>query len=859
MKTSKKQTGTKLRKTKGKRVSLRCPLSIDRTELEYNFDESAVQVCITVENMGGGGLSSDTIESIVVVVRLFEKDGKIVPCGTNDYFAKPLKFGDEGLESGERITFRLIPDCGAAGIRAEDAEIYISRIRYTDNTVTDYVRGDFFDFPGDGVLLTKKFKKNIAEAVGRLGNGAKYLPEHLTEIVWRCTCGEFSEADNCPTCGRNKAELFAVLDELTAPKNRKPVVIVPMADTPIPAGDHTADQSLTDDNTAEYSIQSTLTAASSVGSNADGEPSEESADPENEMEPPNVAPPVIAPQTDLNEEGPDKLKTVLLVAISAASVVLLVIILLLVLTLCGKKQPAESTTTTTEPPVTESAPTDYSESIVRTYLSQNDFKNALGYAMQAGCKQTLIDEIYTAAIDYYTAAGDLNQALEWVNLKGDQAMAESIYLLLFTQKLSDGDYMGAMAMVEKLPAGQQASAKAQAGEGFVQSLLAEGKYEEAMEAANQYQTATTAQKIAETAIGNYLAAKEFDTAIEMAQKMELPAQVVTAAAAATDYYKSINDYDRAADYVVLTGSTTRMQEILGGMTDSQIRRHLPAFFPLLSAQQMQAVHSAPMSTKPQAIAAIDAEGNVFLGDVMIYSQEETGIPAISVSCCDTAVVILLSNGTVQIAEGSNSSYSAEDIALWSDVVAIAAGNYHLLALTKDGKVLATGKNDDGQCSTESITDAVAIAVGDNHSLILLSDGSVKALGNNVAGICNTDKWSDIIAIAAGTMHSIGLKADGTVVALGNCDVDGWKDVTAIFSYATTAVALKSDGTLFCSISGKPSETVSAVSNVLWVGVGKQAVVILYKDGTLAVPGKSIPDASLLAGIPLKTDVFGIAE
>lgn len=858
MKTSKKQTGTKLRKTKGKRVSLRCPLSIDRTELEYNFDESAVQVCITVENMGGGGLSSDTIESIVVVVRLFEKDGKIVPCGTNDYFAKPLKFGDEGLESGERITFRLIPDCGAAGIRAEDAEIYISRIRYTDNTVTDYVRGDFFDFPGDGVLLTKKFKKNIAEAVGRLGNGAKYLPEHLTEIVWRCTCGEFSEADNCPTCGRNKAELFAVLDELTAPKNRKPVVIVPMADTPIPAGDHTADQSLTDDNTAEYSIQSTLTAASSVGSNADGEPSEESADPENQMENPNVAPPVIAPQTDLNEEGPDKLKTVLLVAISAASVVLLVIILLLVLTLCGKKQPAESTTTT-EPPVTEPAPTDYSESIVRTYLSQNDFKNALGYAMQAGCKQTLIDEIYTAAIDYYTAAGDLNQALEWVNLKGDQAMAESIYLLLFTQKLSDGDYMGAMAMVEKLPAGQQASAKAQAGEGFVQSLLAEGKYEEAMEAANQYQTATTAQKIAETAIGNYLAAKEFDTAIEMAQKMELPAQVVTAAAAATDYYKSINDYDRAADYVVLTGSTTRMQEILGGMTDSQIRRHLPAFFPLLSFERMQAVHSAPMSTKPQAIAAIDAEGNVFLGDVMIYSQEETGIPAISVSCCDTAVVILLSNGTVQIAEGSNSSYSAEDIALWSDVVAIAAGNYHLLALTKDGKVLATGKNDDGQCSTESITDAVAIAVGDNHSLILLSDGSVKALGNNVAGICNTDKWSDIIAIAAGTMHSIGLKADGTVVALGNCDVDGWKDVTAIFSYATTAVALKSDGTLFCSISGKPSETVSAVSNVLWVGVGKQAVVILYKDGTLAVPGKSIPDASLLAGIPLKTDVFGIAE
>jgi hypothetical protein len=688
-----------------------------------------------------------------------------------------------------------------------------------------------------------------------LGEGAKYLPEHLTEIVWRCTCGEFSEADSCPTCGRNKAELFAVLDEVMAPKTRKPAVIVPVAGAADSKTSGDSDQPHTDDNTAEYSISSTLAAAGTAGNGEGDNNSGEASDAENE----NSVPPVIAPQTESAEEGPDKLRTVLLVAISAASVVLLVIILLLILTLCGKKQPAESTTTTTEPPVTDPAPTDYTETIVRTYLAQNDFKNALGYATQSNCSQTLIDEIYTAAIDYYTGTGDLNQALEWANLKGDTTLAESIHLLLFSQKLSEGDYLGAMAMVEKLPTEQQASAKAQAGEGYVQSLIAEGKYEEAMEAADQYQTATTSQQIAETAIGKYITAKEFDTAIEMAQKMNLLGQVIASAAAATDYYKGIGDYDRAADYVVLTGNTSRMEEVLKGMTDSQIRRHLPTFFPLLSFQQMQAVHSSPMSTKPQAIAAIDAEGNVFLGDQMIYSQEDTGIAAVSVSCCDTAVVILLSDGTVQIAEGSNSSYSAEDIALWSDVVAIAAGNYHLLALTKDGKVLSVGSNAAGQCNTESITGAVAIAVGDNHSLILLSDGSVKALGSNVAGICNTDKWSNIIAIAAGTMHSIGLKADGTVVALGNCDVDGWKDVTAIFSYATTAVALKSDGTLFCSISGKPSEIVSAVSNVLWVGVGKQAVVILYKDGTLAVPGKSIPDASLLAGIPIKTDVFGIAE
>lgn len=854
MKKSKKLTGTKVKKTKGKRVSLRCPLSVERTDLEQNFDTSALQVCMTVENMGGGGLTSDTIESAVIVVRLFDKSGTLIPCGENEYFAKQLKFGDEGLASGERITFRLIPDCGSAGARVEDVEIYISRIRCADSTVTDYVRGDFFDLPGEGVLIAKKFKKNTAEAEEKLGEGAKYLPEHLTEIVWRCACGEFSEADACPTCGRNKAELFAALDELTAPKGHKAVAPVILGNADAPDGDGASSDASslehTDGNTAEYSISSAIAAANAIKKAGEGE--ENGTGDESD----SGVPPVIPPKTE-EKEGSDKVRTTLLVAISAASVVLLIIILLLILTLCGKKDSAESTTTTTEAPVTEPSPEEYAESIVRTYLAQNDYHNALGYAKQAGCEQELIDEIYSAAIEYYTGAGDLNKALEWANLKGDTALAESINLLIFSQKVSAGDYLGAMAMVDKLPADQQESAKAQAAEGYVQSLVEAGKYDEAMAAADEYKTETTSTQIAETAIGKYLEANEFDTAIQMAKDKNLPAQVVTAAAAATDFYKGLGDYNTAANYVVLTGNTSRMQEILQGLTDNQLRHHLPAFFSLLSFEKMQAVHASPMSTKPQAIAVIDSEGNVFLGDQMIYSKEDRGVPAVSVSCCDTAVVVLRSDGTVRIIEGSNSSYSDKDIEKWDDVVAISAGNYHILALTKSGKVLAAGNNANGQCDTANIKNAVAVAAGDNHSLILLSDGTVTALGSNIAGICNTSAWTDIVAVAAGSMHSIGLKKDGTVVALGNCDVDGWSGVTAIFSYATTAVALKNDGTLYCSVSGKPSDIVSAVTDVLWVGVGKQAVVILYKDGTLAVPGKSIPDASLLAGIPIKTDVFGI--
>lgn len=862
MRASKKQTGTQVKKTKNKRVSLRCPLSIERTDLEYNYDSSALQVCMTVENMGGGGLASDTIESAVIVVRLYDGDKKIIACRENEYFAKLLRFGEEGLAGGARITFRLLPDC-EGGVRAEDTEIYISRIRYTDGTVTDYVRGDFFDLPGEGVLLTKKFKKDPDAAIEALGEGALYLPEHLTEIVWRCTCGEFSESDTCPTCNRNKGELFTALDALIAPKNAKKTAAAPLR--PLP-DELNADSSAAEgtslpasDQTAEYSTAAAKAALAAMeAENGTGNADEEDGNA------------IVPPTRDREKEQPDKIKTILLISISAASVILFTIILLLILTLCGNREPAD---TTTEPAGTNlpADDTGAAEKIVRSYLAQNDFDNALGYATLSNCPQTLIDEIYNTAIQYYTAANQLDNALEWATKKGDSAMIATINVLRFTEKLNNKDYLGAMELVDSLPADRQEDARAQASEGYVADLVAAGKYEEAMAAADQYNTATTSAQIAEMAIQNYLDAKDFDSAIQLAQEKNLPAQVIAAASAATDYYVQQGDYDNAADYVGLTGNADQMSAVLENLTDVQLRRHLPTFFSLLTVAQKQAVHASVISAKPQTVAAIDDAGNVYLGEQLIYSAASTidsidpitgevttttiVNPAVSVSCCDTVVVVLLSDGTVRIAEGTNHSYSQADIAQWTDIVAIAAGNYHLLGLTKDGTVVAVGSNLNGQCDTAAIQNAVSIAVGDNHSLILHADGTVTALGNNIAGICNTDGWSDVIAIAAGTLHSIGLKADGTVVALGNCDVTGWNDVVAIFSTATRAVAIKSDGTLLYSVSGKSSDVLSEVTDALWVGVGKQAVVVLHKDGNLSVPGEIILDLPL----SWKTEAFGIAN
>ncbi|MBQ7355109.1 MAG: hypothetical protein IJW62_06295 [Clostridia bacterium] len=856
MKSSKAQTGTKVKKTKSKRVSLRCPLSIERTDLEYNFDTSAIQVCMTVENMGGGGLASDTVESAVIVVRLFEADGKIHPCKENEYFAKLLRFGDAGLESGARITFRLLPDCDG-GTRVEDAEIYISRVRYTDGTVTDYVRGDFFDLPGEGVPIAKRFKKDPDAAAAALGIGALYVPEKLTEIVWRCTCGEFSESDACPTCRRNKSELFAALDGLTASKNKKAVV----APIPAPTLDPSADDNLpASDKTAEYSTAAAKAALAAMA--AENGTAEPDSDPDNG----EVPPPVPA----VEEKSPDKARNALLIAITAASVVLLIIVLLLILTLCGKED-SDSTDTTTGQTTGDTIPgnaDDGAEKIVRTYLEQNDFVNALGYAQTAGCDQALIDEIYTAAIQYYTTANLLDKALEWAQKTGNQAYIDAIRTQQFYAALNDGDYVKALALAKDLPADQQAGATAQAAEAYIKALTDEGKYTEAMEIARQYNTATTPATIAKSAVQALLDQNQYDEAIAMAEEFELPELAASASAAAVDYYIGKSDYGKAADYVSSTGDPVKMQTIMENLTNAELRRHMPTFFSLLTVYGKQTVNATLISAQPQKVASVDSDGNVYLGGNMIYSAtslitgvdpitgeptyESVYLPAVSVSCCDAAVVILLLDGTVRIADGSNASYKQEDLAEWTEIVAISAGNYHLLGLKADGTVVAAGSNLNGQCDTAELQNAVSIAAGDNHSLILHSDGTVTALGNNLAGICNTSDWSDIIAISAGTLHSIGLKADGTVVVLGNCKITDATDVIAISSNANNAALLKADGSVITVALGGSDDSIAQISDALWVTVGKQFFVVLHSDGTLTTHGTVTPELPTA----WQTTVFG---
>lgn len=866
MKESKKQKGTKVKLTKGKRVSLRCPLIIDSTVLEHNYDAGCAQICLTIENMGGGGITEDGVESAIVVIRLFDAKGEQIPCTKNEYFAKLLRFGEEGLASGAQITFRLTPDCDG-GLRVENAEVYISRVRYTDSSVTDYLRGDFFDLPNDPIPLHKKHKKNLDAIRERFGSSAQYEPEEMTEIVWRCTCGEFSEADHCATCGASKAELFEFFG--TPLKQSPAAAVVPPVAAPSASSDVAAEANSSDadseadnlpatDATTEYdALAAGALAAANDHTNANPTKAQDDEDHSHEFRP--VPPP---PQKT------DKLKIGLIIAIIASALLLAVIIGLLAFTLVlrDRQNSPDQTDKTTEPPViTTTAPAvtedpiSDDEKLVRTYLEANEFDNALGYARLSGCSEELIREILTAAVQYYTEVEpNTEKALQYAQELSDTDSIESINLKSYNEAMQKGDYESALSYAKKLTQDKEAKLSA-AAEGLLQSQLTAGDFDAAKQTASTYQTETTVDDITRTAIAHYTSTQKFDEALSLAQSLDDQSLVASVAKSAITYYVGIQNYDSAADYVRLTGDSNDIVSLLPHFTKPAIKKNLSIFFPYLSFEDQQAIHASVMSTG-KYIGIVDVYGNAFWGTDESSLVSETGKTAVSIKCSKTTTVLLYSDGTVA-AFGDN-TFGQCDVQSWSNVVAIDASDYHTIGLTADGKVLAAGRNSEKQCDVGSYSGAVAIAAGGYHTVVLFSDGTVVSTGMSSSGQCNTSDWEDVVMISAGFLHSVGLKSDGTVVAAGSsstgrCDVDEWADVIQISAGESCTVGLTSDGKLLLASGDTNSGDVADMSNVIWVDAGNGSVTALQKDGNLLTTGATPPDLTYVSGYEVLTLIYGI--
>src|SRR5688572_15379800 len=84
-------------------------------------------------------------------------------------------------------------------------------------------------------------------------------------------------------------------------------------------------------------------------------------------------------------------------------------------------------------------------------------------------------------------------------------------------------------------------------------------------------------------------------------------------------------------------------------------------------------------------------------------------------------------------------------------------------------VVAWGGNHSGQTDVPpGLTNVIAIAAGRSHSLALKADGTIVGWGGDEMGLKNPPMGlSNVIAICAGASNTMALKADGSVRVWGN--------------------------------------------------------------------------------------------
>jgi len=260
---------------------------------------------------------------------------------------------------------------------------------------------------------------------------------------------------------------------------------------------------------------------------------------------------------------------------------------------------------------------------------------------------------------------------------------------------------------------------------------------------------------------------------------------------------------------------------------------------LASTTNGSVTNSARLSVVPVAAWGYDAYGQTRVPAYL------TNVIALASGSYHSIALVM---GGIPVVWGDNSYGQANPPAGLTNVVAFGAGFNHIIALNSESEVIGWGASEFGQSAIpEGLANVVSCAAGSRHTLVLKDDGSLIAWGNNEYGSTNIPADAvDFIAIAAGRAHNLALKDSGEVVAWGLND-DGQTNVppdltniVAIAAGNSHSVALRADGTVVAWGKNNNGQTnvPYALSNVVAIAAGNAHTVALKADGGIVAWGNN---------------------
>ena len=235
--------------------------------------------------------------------------------------------------------------------------------------------------------------------------------------------------------------------------------------------------------------------------------------------------------------------------------------------------------------------------------------------------------------------------------------------------------------------------------------------------------------------------------------------------------------------------------------------------------------------------------NLAVTPLIVWGDNSAGqfwVPAaasnvLSVASGGDHCLALRSDGGV-VAWGDNTYGQNRVPAVATGVVAVAEGDTDSLALRSDGAIIAWGDNTYGQTNVPaSAYGAVQIAAGSQVSEALMPNGTVIAwCANHYPGVYNPTTATNVVAISARGLNNLALCANGSVIGMGNTTPPILTNATAIAAGATHGVALLANNSVVVwgeNYYGQLDVPASA-TNIVAIAAGDYDTVALEANGAL---------------------------
>ncbi|HLP75484.1 MAG TPA: hypothetical protein VK327_01090, partial [Candidatus Paceibacterota bacterium] len=185
----------------------------------------------------------------------------------------------------------------------------------------------------------------------------------------------------------------------------------------------------------------------------------------------------------------------------------------------------------------------------------------------------------------------------------------------------------------------------------------------------------------------------------------------------------------------------------------------------------------------------------------------------------------------------------------ANIVAVAAGFAHCLALKNDGTVTGWGYNGYGQLNIPSGLDGViALAGGVDQSLALKSDGTLVAWGHNDMGQGTVPAGlSNVVAIACGSGFNVVRLDDGTVCGWGIYQPAHpffqFPDSVALSAGGAPITVLRSNGSLVSWDYSTPGNvTTNTLADIVFIGSDSSRSLAVDRHGKIFIENAPATEA-----------------